>query len=31
MSWWKKIDDNFTPKLIHTIRRVGYVLKVENE
>ena len=27
----KKIDDNFTPKLIHTIRRVGYVLKVENE
>ena len=27
----KKIDDEFTPKLIHTIRRVGYVLKVENE
>ena len=27
----KKIDDNFSPKLIHTIRRVGYVLKVENE
>ena len=27
----KKIDDNFSPKLIHTIRRVGYVLKVEDE
>jgi len=25
----KKIDDNFTPKLIHTIRGVGYVLRVE--
>ena len=27
----KKIDDNFSPKLIHTIRRVGYILKVEND
>ena len=27
----KKIDSDFSPKLIHTIRRVGYVLKVENE
>ena len=27
----KKIDNDFSPKLIHTIRRVGYVLKVENE
>lgn len=27
----KKIDDNFEPKLIHTIRGIGYVLKVENE
>jgi len=25
----KKIDDNFTPKLIHTIRGTGYVLRVE--
>ena len=25
----KKIDDDYTPKLIHTIRGVGYVLKVE--
>lgn len=25
----KKIDDNFTPKLIHTIRGIGYVLKEE--
>ena len=25
----KKIDKNFEPKLIHTIRGVGYVLKVE--
>lgn len=24
----KKIDDNYSPKLIHTIRRVGYILKV---
>ena len=24
----KKIDDDYTPKLIHTIRGVGYVLKV---
>lgn len=27
----KKIDDGYEPKLIHTIRRIGYVLKVENE
>ena len=27
----KKIDNDFSPKLIHTIRRVGYVLKVETE
>ena len=27
----KKIDDNFSPKLIHTIRGIGYILKVENE
>jgi len=27
----KKIDTDFTPKLIHTIRGVGYVLKEENE
>lgn len=27
----KKIDDGFSPKLIHTIRGVGYILKVENE
>ena len=25
----KKIDDSFTPKLIHTVRGVGYVLKEE--
>ena len=25
----KKIDDTFTPKLIHTVRGVGYVLKEE--
>lgn len=25
----KKIDNDYTPKLIHTIRGVGYVLKVE--
>ena len=25
----KKIDDDFEPKLIHTVRGVGYVLKVE--
>ena len=24
----KKIDNDFSPKLIHTIRRVGYILKV---
>ncbi len=27
----RKIDNNFTPKLIHTVRGIGYVLKVENE
>lgn len=27
----RKIDDNFNPKLIHTVRGVGYILKVENE
>ena len=27
----KKIDHNFSPKLIHTIRGIGYILKVENE
>ena len=27
----KKIDNDFSQKLIHTIRRVGYILKVENE
>ncbi len=27
----KKVDNDFSPKLIHTIRRVGYILKVENE
>ena len=27
----KKIDNNFSPKLIHTIRGIGYILKVENE
>ena len=27
----KKVDDNFSPKLIHTIRGIGYILKVENE
>lgn len=27
----KKIDDGYTPKLIHTIRGIGYVLKVEDE
>ena len=26
----KKVDNDFSPKLIHTIRRVGYILKVEN-
>ncbi|MBF1336455.1 MAG: response regulator transcription factor, partial [Leptotrichia sp.] len=25
----KKVDNDFSPKLIHTIRRVGYILKVE--
>ena len=24
----KKIDDNYEPKLIHTVRGVGYVMKV---
>ena len=27
----KKVDNDFSPKLIHTIRRVGYILKGENE
>ena len=27
----KKVDNDFSPKLIHTIRRVRYILKVENE
>ena len=27
----KKVDNDFSPKLIHTIRRGGYILKVENE
>ncbi len=27
----KKIDDGYSPKLIHTIRGIGYVLKVEDE
>ncbi|MDO5089405.1 MAG: response regulator transcription factor [Leptotrichiaceae bacterium] len=27
----KKIDDGFTPKLIHTVRGAGYILKEENE
>ena len=27
----KKIDDNFSPKLSHTIRGIGYILKVDNE
>jgi DNA-binding response OmpR family regulator len=27
----RKIDDNFDNKLIHTIRRVGYVIREENE
>ena len=27
----KKIDDNFSPKLIHTVRGIGYILKVDNE
>ena len=27
----KKVDNDLSPKLIHTIRRVGYILKVENE
>ena len=27
----KKIDDSYTPKLIHTVRGLGYVLRIENE
>ena len=27
----KKIDDSYTPKLIHTVRGLGYVLRVDNE
>ena len=26
----KKIDDNFEPKLIHTVRGCGYVLRVDD-
>ncbi len=27
----KKIDDGYSPKLIYTVRNIGYVMKVENE
>ena len=27
----KKIDDGYTPKLTHTVRGLGYVLRVDNE
>ena len=27
----KKIDDSYTPKLIHTVRGLGYVLRIDNE
>ena len=27
----KKVDDGFEPKLIHTVRGVGYVLREESE
>ena len=27
----KKIDDGYNPKLIHTVRGLGYVLRVDNE
>lgn len=27
----KKIDDGYSPKLIYTIRNIGYVMKVEND
>ena len=27
----KKIDDGYTPKLIHTVRGLGYVLRVDND
>ena len=27
----KKIDDSYTPKLIHTVRGLGYVQRVDNE
>ena len=27
----KKIDDSYTPKLIHSVRGLGYVLRVDNE
>ena len=27
----KKIDDGYTPKLIHTVRGLGYVLRIDNE
>ena len=26
-----KIDDDFTPKLIHTVRGMGYTLEAESE
>ena len=27
----KKIDNSYTPKLIHTVRGLGYVLRIDNE
>lgn len=27
----KKIDDGYSPKLIYTVRNIGYIMKVENE
>ena len=27
----KKIDEDFSPRLIHTVRGVGYVLKDESD
>ena len=27
----KKIDDSYTPKLIHTVRGLGYVLRIDDE
>jgi len=26
-----KVDDDFTPKLIHTVRGIGYVLEIREE